>query len=282
MGQYYNPVILDEHGKVEHWFNCYDFSNGAKLMEHSYIGNDFVAAVESLLAQEAPRRVVWAGDYADAEPDSETGGPLIVKSDMYTAGEGEANLYVLAELSGKDPLRPDLPGLGRQVHYQWFDKGHEYEQLHRRQKPIITYTKDPKIAPNADFTPVRVTTKSHNWLLNWDKKEFVSKAKVPRARYYYSQKPSAIHPLPLLTVEGNGRGGGDFHVPDGSDYLNDRSQARGNFALIGSWARDHISVSASAPVNDGFTEILFDLVEMGVNETPADKRANKKMAAFYK
>jgi hypothetical protein len=46
-----------------------------------------------------------------------------------------------------------------------------------------------------------------------------------------------IHPLSLLTCEGNGRGGGDYH---GSDE-----------ALCGSWARDVISLESS---DHGYTE----------------------------
>ena len=49
MGQYYNAVILaDNKKKVKAWVYSRDFSNGLKLMEHSYIGNNFVSAFESL------------------------------------------------------------------------------------------------------------------------------------------------------------------------------------------------------------------------------------------
>jgi hypothetical protein len=50
------------------------------------------------------------------------------------------------------------------------------------------------------------------------------------------------HPLPLLTCEGNGRGGGDY---------------RGDSPLIGSWARDIISVEEVKP--EGFEELAFNL-----------------------
>lgn len=47
MGQYYRPVcILDD--RLES-ISSYDYDNGAKLMEHSYIGNNFVEAAEFLL-----------------------------------------------------------------------------------------------------------------------------------------------------------------------------------------------------------------------------------------
>lgn len=255
MGQYYVPVILDEENNVELSLSSHDFGSGLKLMEHSWLDNQFVAAFEGLLAQEAPRRVVWAGDYADPEKD-EDGNPRTIKSDMYTSGEGDANLYVLAQ--EVEDYRPDVPGYG-----------------------TASYTKtDP---PNA-FPSIIVRTQSHPFIVNWDKHEYVDKRKVPAVPYYWTKEPQAIHPLPLLTVEGNGRGGGDFHVPDGSDYLSDRSHARGNFDLIGRWARDHISVQAEPPVagvlGHKFTEIDFDLVEMGVDKTAADKRANKPLKKF--
>jgi hypothetical protein len=48
-----------------------------------------------------------------------------------------------------------------------------------------------------------------------------------------------IHPLPLLTAEGNGRGGGDY---------------RGNYNnLCGIWSRDSISVANEVP--EGYTAL---------------------------
>lgn len=265
MGQYYTPIILDEDGKIEYHLSSWDFNNGLKLMEHSWLGNEFVAAVESLLAQEAPRRVVWAGDYADPEVDAE-GNPLM---GSYTRDDGtvqtyEANLYNLTDDVPDTLYRPDLPGLGVRYDYQWYTTD-RYGFRVRRDKPRITRTKDPEVVPNVERA-VRVTQTSHPFILNWDKREFVSKRRVPRA-HYGSERPLAIHPLPLLTVEGNGRGGGDFHC-DSADfaeggYLSDRCGPRGNFALIGRWARDHISVSAHRPQGDEWAEIHFDLIEMG-------------------
>ena len=65
MGQYYMPVILADNKKtVKKFIYSHNYGNGMKLMEHSYIGNNFVSAFESLI-QDNPQRVVWAGDYAD-------------------------------------------------------------------------------------------------------------------------------------------------------------------------------------------------------------------------
>ena len=69
MGQYYKGVILNEEKtEVINALNCYAHGNGAKLMEHSYIGNHYVKAYEHLLATTFKGKpFVWCGDYADTD-----------------------------------------------------------------------------------------------------------------------------------------------------------------------------------------------------------------------
>ena len=55
-----------------------------------------------------------------------------------------------------------------------------------------------------------------------------------------------IHPLPLLTCEGNDRGGGDFHRPD---------------IRVGYWARDVISVGNEVPAGEGWQIIDATFIE---------------------
>jgi hypothetical protein len=76
------------------------------------------------------------------------------------------------------------------------------------------------------------------FIINHTKKQYVSKLELPSVDGW------RIHPLPLLTCEGNGRGGGDF---------------RKESDLVGSWARDVISVSDVEPTN--YKKIIFDLKE---------------------
>lgn len=68
MGQYYRAALLsqDKKGKLE-VFSPYDYKSGAKLMEHSWIGNNYINAVISHL-NEHPMKVYWMGDYADEHP----------------------------------------------------------------------------------------------------------------------------------------------------------------------------------------------------------------------
>jgi len=181
MGQYYNPIILAENKKtVTKWMYSHEYSNGLKLMEHSWLGNSFVGAFESLI-KDNPKRVVWAGDYADECKGRKT------------------NLYSRC----KDSLQA---------------------------KP----TASEKFA---------------RFIINHSKKEFVDTSKCPLTDTWTDPKTGInhdfkVHPLPLLTCEGNGRGGGDYR------YDNE---------YTGTWARDLVSVSNKAPQN--FVEITPDFKE---------------------
>ena len=176
MGQYYVAVNLDN---MEH-VGPHKYDNGAKLMEHSYIGNNFVEAVEFLLiddgqqkARWSGQRIVWAGDYADEEEGS------------------DRTLYDLVKGGGLQMLIEAIP---------------------------------------ADY----------KYLVNLDKKEYVDKSKCPK----YGEHDWSIHPLPLLTAEGNGRGGGDYC---------------GNDDYVGVWSRDRISLMKEIP--EGYTELTPNFIE---------------------
>ena len=83
------------------------------------------------------------------------------------------------------------------------------------------------------------STADYPFLVNHTKGVFVNKGKVPTNEAGYT-----LHPLPILTAEGNGRGGGDYHSES---------------PLVGSWARDVISAEKNFP--EGFLEIVFDFKE---------------------
>lgn len=86
--------------------------------------------------------------------------------------------------------------------------------------------------------PKKTLNKKYHYIVNHDKKLYVDKRNVPCVDGW------GIHPLPLLTCEGNGRGGGDY---------------RKDSDLIGSWARNVISVEDHIP--EGYNELIFDLTE---------------------
>lgn len=197
MGQYYHPVILSEKNKPLAYVYSHDFGSGLKLMEHSWIPNAFVRFVEFQLMIQA-QKLVWAGDYAEPE-DPSTITPKEIKyhadesSQYWNSNKLKAegiNLYHLAETVGK------------LVHDE-----------------VI-----PKDKNKWDYKFKKIAPLSAKYLVNYDKKEFVNKTKCPKDADGWQ-----IHPLPLLTCEGNGNGGGDYRGEGGSEY-------------IGRWARNKIGV----------------------------------------
>lgn len=196
MGQYYKPTFLDDNADVtaNDWdpikfqLSPYDFGEGAKLMEHSYVGGRLVQAVEFLLAEKKDGiRFVWAGDYADKFPG-------FVKNLYDVGGEGETDRKGLSYLFFKDVLATE----------------HSWKEFYRIKEP-----------------------KTYKWVVNHTKRLFVA---IPQE----NGDELVIHPLPLLTAESNGRGGGD--------YAGDRYSE-----LVGSWKYDRISVCDDVP--KGYTEL---------------------------
>jgi hypothetical protein len=62
MGQYYRPTVIAPDNRIL-VLDPHAFGSGAKLTEHSWVGNDFVSAVCSLIYR-SPKQVAWIGDYA--------------------------------------------------------------------------------------------------------------------------------------------------------------------------------------------------------------------------
>lgn len=193
MGQYYKPVNLDTNESLY----SHDYENGLKLMEHSYIGNNFVGAVENLLMPNHKwhkSSIVWAGDYADGELDEK----------------------------------------GNTLTEIWKDSN---DKEHTRDVNLYDLAKDENtLKPRATNVP-----KEFKYIVNHTKKQYVNKDNVPDISW---EKGLKIHPLPLLTCEGNGRGGGDYH---------DESP------LVGSWSRNVISIEKNVP--KGYKELNFNLTE---------------------
>ena len=92
MGQYYNALFLAEKVNatdkefIRAAIHSLKFRNGMKLIEHSYIKNSFMSAVEYLLSPLGlfyRSRLVWAGDYADPEPGNDTNLNHLSDSKMF-------------------------------------------------------------------------------------------------------------------------------------------------------------------------------------------------------
>jgi hypothetical protein len=219
MGQYYKAVFLAENQKPIASVSSYDFGSGAKLMEHSWEKNPMVRFVERQLMV-APQKLVWAGDYADEEDPT-----TLSNAEIKLLADEKSEYWNSKVLKEKGVNLYSLSDtIGKLIHDERVENKYEHDYK--------------GVAP--------LTAK---YLVNHDKKEFVNKTKTPKDSDGWK-----IHPLPLLTCEGNGRGGGDFFVST--------EKKQGNVELIGVWARDKISVvSKKAEIPKGFTELVFDLTE---------------------
>lgn len=200
----------------------WDFECGSKLMEHSWRENKFVQQAMRLLQNKWARtRVSWEGDYAD-----EIHWEEMEKEKLLTPKE----FRTLIESSLKDT---DVIPVREEIGYNlYFIADYVFRKL-------------PPDTLNIETPP--------QYLYNIDRNEYVDVNAVP------DHDGWAIHPLPLLTCNGNGRGGGDFWVPGPDSPLQDGRQNTGNFDLIGYWCGDRLF--SAKELLPGFTEVHFDLME---------------------
>ena len=179
MGQYYVACFVNESkNQVENFFDSWTTNNGSKLMEHSYIGNNFVMNVTCQMIN-SPKRLIWAGDYGDA----------VV---------GDNNYYDLCDNSNKSQ---------NEINIEVFKEA-------------------------LDANTIYINHSKREW--------FDLKKQILPAFKGWSGK---IHPLPILTADGNGRGGGDY---DGT-----------LMEMVGTWKGDLIEVSNTIPDNYIEIEPLF-------------------------
>jgi len=121
MGQYYKPTNLDKKEYLyTHEFkqtytrkdgSTFECGQGLKLMEHSYIGNPIMNAVENMIIPSGnwhKTKLVWAGDYADKE----AGYPM--KKDG--KDEYEQNIYTIMEDTGKN-IHPSTDKVDKKYRY---------------------------------------------------------------------------------------------------------------------------------------------------------------------
>lgn len=164
----------------------YNFS-GLKLMEHSWLENDFVNGVlESIW--DNPSKVAWVGDYAEGDFD-----------ERYTKDTYET---------------------------VWGDGQDE------RERPF-------------DVVP---TIHKDGYILNLDQGLYIDLrryASVAGFKPRWSDQTWTIHPLPLLTCIGNGRGGGDYWGTC--------------MDMVGTWAMDRIVFTEEWP--SASKEINYETVK---------------------
>ena len=198
MGQYYKPTAIAKASSkkpIKWQLLCYDFDELAKLMEHSYVGNYLVQAVEYLLAKEKEGiPFVWSGDYAENYKD--------YGDNLFSIGDDAESCKVGFELLKKDGVLGEFKGLLGKTCYRM------------------------------------ATPKNYKYVINHTKKMYVE---IPPQR----AGELTIHPLPLLTCESNGLGGGDYYSEKGKEY-------------VGAWKYDRISVGDDVPSGFEKLDVKFE------------------------
>ena len=84
--------------------------------------------------------------------------------------------------------------------------------------------------PSKEYIPQNKISSEYKYIVNHTKKQYI-----------YKNNYKLYHPLPLITAEGNGRGGGDYYGI--------------NEDKIGMWSRDVISIEKKIPEN--YTEFEY-------------------------
>lgn len=173
MGQYYKPTIIYQDGSIASIYS-HAYGNGSKLMEHSWIGNDFVNAVYSRILRR-PRRIAWIGDYSHDEYE--------------TCEEAYTKHY-----SREDFMKC--------YNHAWGDE-EENENI-----PPSKYT--PKDLNLINERTKGMYLINHDRKEYLDLGSYIERCAVKEG----SWEGYCVNPLPLLTACGNGRGGGDFYRND--------------------------------------------------------------------
>jgi len=185
----------------------HNFDNGLKLMESSYIGNNFMEVVERLLSPNGAWhwcRLVWAGDYMDEGLFLPENAPKFKDDD---GKEHDFNLYGYVNEYGKNAV----DGADK------LDKINDWEAKRKKAKKLTQ--KWLKSLPKAG-----------RYLVNHTKQVCLDlqAEKGTGEKWNGGETEVVVHPMSLLTCSGNGRGSGDYH-----GYKEE---------LVGSWAGDVISI----------------------------------------
>lgn len=156
-----------------------------------------------------PSHIIWCGDYSDEVKLTEDEIKQLVKKYKDTE---DAKYYSKEELSKK--------GLTLYSLCEEFD-----------------CTKLPSSS--------KLASNRYKYILNLDTKQFVDKSKVKKVSWGNLR----IHPLPLLTCNSNGQGGGD--------YFNDADKD-----LVGTWVGNLITlVTKKSDIPKDFTELIVSFTE---------------------
>lgn len=233
MGQYYNPSILKTNHKlaknpVAVSLYSWDFDNGLKLMEHSWVGNNFVGAFIHLIGENSPyfgQPCVWAGDYADSYLNrlSKPENDAVNIYDLAKKVQNKLNKKARFEGGTKTPENLNLKYyhiFGKDLFYNTYDwftncRGEKYRR---------------------DVIDCRNNLDTYKYIINIRTKEYIE---IPEP----SDTDWIVHPLPILLADGNGRGGGDY--------------VGSNMEFVGKWAFHPIGATNEIPKGYKKLDIVF-------------------------
>ena len=181
MGQYFKPVIIDKNysKKVVASLHSHDLCCGAKLMEHSYVGNRFVNTFATLINDEDGKYkgypMAWAGDYADEV-------------------DGKHNHWDIAHINNTDEDVKDL----KINEYRYFINKTKKEFVDIEECPSGKTSDDLAVHPLPILTKLSYD-KTHDYIPNegelkfvgsWAMDVIVSSNKCPNEKTYKRIKPN--------------------------------------------------------------------------------------------
>ena len=212
MGQYYMPTLIAKDGTISTLYS-HDYDNGLKLMEHSYIGNNFVNAVCTQIWKN-PMKVAWIGDYSNI-PWEGTYTKHISRDDF-------EEIYYKIWRNEQEPFR---------IH----PKPRGYLTMKKRRRYLINHT-------TKEYVDLESYIEENKWHKKSEWRTYANNRVINNKTYEYD---ACIHPLPLLTACGNGRGGGDYR-----DCFSD-------YEKVGSWAFCEIELTRVKPKGYNLVKYYF-------------------------
>ena len=212
MGQYYMPTLIAKDGTISTLYS-HHYDNGLKLMEHSYIGNNFVNAVCTQIWKN-PMKVAWIGDYSDIP------------------WEGTYTRYISRD--DFEEICGNVWGSGRNQFYIT-PKPYAHVSMRNRRRYLVNHT-------TKEYVDFENYIEENKWHKKSEWRTYANGRVVDNKTYEYDV---CVHPLPLLTACGNGRGGGDYYgcFPNYND--------------VGSWAFCEIELTRIRPKGYNLVEYYF-------------------------
>ncbi len=143
MGEYYIATFLDQAGRITRAVHPADYGISERRGVQTREGTPFLAAVETLLALDGGSRLVWAGDYAPAEPGQDTNLYWAIQPHQFVRFEGLIDHA--AGITANTPRPSSRPAAHIYVcnadRREYFDKSalplDDYEQP-RNMLPVLT------------------------------------------------------------------------------------------------------------------------------------------------